>query len=109
MLLLLFFIQIRKLSKNLLLQLASQDALARLKASKLGEDSELIEHAFDVYFLKQKHVSFIEFLKHYLDFQNSAKYCVLEKEGVLLQVCAITVNFSASFFYLLRTIICSLF
>ena len=70
----------------MLLQLASQDALARLKASKLGEDAELVDRAFDVYFHEQKHVSFVEFLEHYLNLQNAANHCILEKEGVLLQV-----------------------
>ena len=56
----------------------------------MGKDSKLIKRVFDVYFDEQKHVSFIEFLKHYLHFENSAKQCILEKEGVLLQVSAKT-------------------
>ena len=91
-----FYIQIRKLGKNLLLQLVSQDALARLKASKLGEDPDQVEHVFDVYFHKQKHGSFVQFLEHYLDFQTSAELCILEKEGVLVQVLYLQIGIQLS-------------
>ena len=79
-------IQIRKLSKHLLLQLATQDSLARLKSSKLGSDSAVLEKIFQVYFQKQHHTSIVGFLKHYLKRENLEKECTVQDEGALLQV-----------------------
>ena len=81
-----------------LLQLASQDAVVRLKASKLNESNLCaVNKIISTYFEGQKHSCLVEFLQHYLQPDNYQQETyvitvpVLQKmkqakQGALLQV-----------------------
>ena len=83
--------QAELLCQHLLLQLASQDALARLKFTELGKDTENFDFTMSKYFEDQKHTSLHQFLKHYIRDQDSPAHCKKEcfyqtEKGALLQV-----------------------
>ena len=75
-------------SHKLLLQTASVDALARLRASVLGrQNPETRRRAFKVYFEEQQHFSIADFLRHRLSAEHRSKECLVSEGGALLQVC----------------------
>lgn len=71
----------------MLLQLASQDALARLPITELGVDKASFTYAFETYFDVQKHTSLAGLVKHYIHKPDVAKLeCLHSEKGTLIQV-----------------------
>ena len=67
-----------KLSQILLLQIASDDALIRLKKTTLAEQQE---EFLELYFSQQCHNSVIDLVRHYITSVERSR------EGLLMQVC----------------------
>lgn len=64
-------------SKKIFLQMASPEALIRLKYTSLADEQQKLSH---IYFFEQHHGSIVEFLNHYLH-RN-----VHDSSGLLIQV-----------------------
>ena len=60
-----------RLGQYLLLQTASEDALFRLKHSKLSEEE--IKYVMDVYYLGQKHASIFDFLDYSINQKDNTQ------------------------------------
>ena len=65
-------------SKRILLQMASPDALIRLKSNSLERQHKRLHH---IYFSEQHHGSIVQFLKHHIESYNNPGQC-----GLLIQV-----------------------
>ena len=65
------------MSKFLLLQTASPDAIVRLECTPISDEKEAINH---IYSEEQYHMSMIEFLRHFIHDSHT-------EGGLLLQVC----------------------
>ena len=63
-------------SKNILLEMASPDALIRLKNTSLADEQKQLN---DIYFIKQNHGSVVQFLSS--QFSNDHR-----EDGLLIQV-----------------------
>jgi hypothetical protein len=68
-----------RLSQYLLLQIASDDALIRLKRTSLADQQKDFMH---LYFSEQHHDSIIDFIYHHIKDDDGTS------EGLLMQVCA---------------------
>ena len=73
-----FLPQVLRLSRYLLLQIASDDALIRLKRTSLADHQK---EFMQVYFSEQHHDSIISFVCHHLKDDGSTS------DGLLMQVC----------------------
>ena len=77
-------LQIQNLGEYLLLQLASQDAIARLPMSGLSSEKE---RYICMYFEEQNHTSLSQALISYVvDYEACKKLCLPLRNGILLQV-----------------------
>ena len=65
-------------SKRILLQMASPDALIRLKSNSLERQHKRLHH---IYFSEQHHGSIVQFLKYHIESYNNPGHC-----GLLIQV-----------------------
>ena len=65
-------------SKRILLQMASPDALIRLKSNCLERQHKRLHH---IYFSEQHHGSIVQFLKYHIESYNNPCQC-----GLLIQV-----------------------
>ena len=68
-----------RLSQFLLLQIASDDALVRLKKTALAYKQE---EYMQLYFIEQHHDSIVDFVRHHIQSGDGTH------EGLLMQVCA---------------------
>ena len=71
-----------RLSQYLLLQIACDDALIRLKRTSLADQQKEFMH---LYFSEQHHDSVIDFVSHHINDDDGSS------EGLLMQVCTVTV------------------
>ena len=72
-----YFLKVARRCKNMLLQMATPDAIARLPASGLkGEASEM----WQTYFYKQQHSSLAAFMHHVLTLEKK------REKGFFIQV-----------------------
>ena len=70
-----------RLSQYLLLQIASDDALIRLKRTSLADQQKEFMH---IYFSEQHHDSVIDFVRHHIEDDDGIS------DGLLMQVCTVT-------------------
>ena len=75
-------IQVLRLSQYLLLQVASDDALIRLKRTSLANQQKEYMH---LYFAEQHHDSIIDFVRHHIKNDDGSS------DGLLMQVCVLVV------------------
>ena len=79
----LHFLQVLRLSQYLLLQIASDDALIRLKRTSLADQQK---EFMQLYFSEQHHDSIVDFVYHHIKDDNDGN-----SDGLLMQVCTTTV------------------
>ena len=74
-------LQVYKQSRELLLQCATPDAVARLQCTQLGQQSDKL---WETYFTVQEHSSLTAFLRNVLTTEERKS-----DKGILIQVCAV--------------------
>lgn len=90
-----FITQVLKLSQYLLLQIASDDALIRLKRTVLADQwKELTQ----IYYLQQHHSSITDFLQHHIQECGDLG----SQDGLLMQVNSVRFSVSSDYEILYR-------